>query len=458
MQEKKENTEKEKKGIFERLNLRIKYWIQFLTYDIWRLNTENFSNKKNIFHNILKTIVLTVRNIQEQDLAASARSLTYRTILSIVPILAVLFAIARGFGFEKIVESQVFEYLGGHNKTTIMVINFINNSLQHAQGGVFAGIGIALLLYTVVILFTDIENNFNKIWQISTSRKIQRRITDYVALVLLIPIFMLLQSSLNLLISSSASYFDQFEFIINPLVNLVLNLLPFLLMIIVLTLIYKYIPNVKVKFINALIGGIVAGTAFQIFQMLYVNGQLWITKYNAIYGTFAAIPLLLMWLQLSWFIVLIGAALSYSAQNLNKFLFEKETKNISRRYRDFFTIMIMSTIVKQFVEGDSPLTASQISYKCKIPLKITNDIISELQDIQLILPTPINNDLRNMAYQPALDVHLITVNSLISKIDRKGSEDFLIDVNGTFSAYWRALINTRMSMYETDNDLLLKDI
>lgn len=454
----KKKVERKKKGFIEKTNIRIRYWIDFLTHDIWRLNTENFSNKRNIFHNILKVIVLTVRNIDDQDLAASARSLTYRTILSIVPLMAVLFAIARGFGFEKIIESQLFEYLGGHNKTTIAVIDFINNSLEHAQGGLFAGIGITLLLYTIVILFIDIENSFNRIWQISSGRKIQRRITDYIAIVLLMPIFILLQSSINIFISSSANYFDKLGFILNPLINLLLNVIPYLLVIIILTSVYKFIPNIRVKFLNALIGGVVAGTAFQIFQMFYLNGQLWITKYNAIYGTFAAIPLLLLWLQLSWFIVLIGAALSYSAQNLNKFLFEKETKNISRRYRDFFIITVMSTIVKQFVNGDRPLTASQISYRCRIPLKLTNDIIDELQEIKLVLPTPIDNDVRNMAYQPALDVHLISVNTLISKIDKKGSEDFLIDVNGKYSSYWDALEKTRKSLQDKDGDTLLKDL
>ncbi len=450
--------EKKKKNFIAKINIRIKYWIQFLTHDIWRLSAENFSNKRNIFHNILKVIVLTVRNIQEQNLAASARSLTYRTILSIVPVLAVLFAIARGFGFENIVESQLFEYLGGHNKTTMAVINFINNSLQHAQGGLFAGVGIALLLYTIIILFVDIENSFNRIWQISSARKIQRRITDYFAIVLLLPIFVLVQSSINIFITSSASYFDRIGFIFSPLINFLFNLIPFLFVIVILTIVYKYIPNVKVKFLNALIGGVVAGTALQIFQMIYLNGQLWITKYNAIYGTFAAIPLLLLWLQLSWFIVLIGATLSYSSQNLNKFLFEKETKNISRRYRDFFTITVMSAIVKQFVNGDKSLTPNQISYRCKIPLRLTNDILDELQDIKLVLPTPIDNDVRNMAYQPAIDVNSISVNTLISKIDKKGSEDFLIDVNGKYASYWEALEKTRMSLQDKDGDMLLKDL
>ena len=450
--------QEEELGRVEKLRIKVTDAVNFLSYDIWRLNPENFSNKRNVFYNTLKTIMLTVRNIQEQNIAASSRSLTYRTILSLVPLLAVLFAIARGFGFENIVQSEFFRYMGAENDTLKMVVDFINNSLEHAKGGVFTGVGIGLLLYTVILLFSDIENNFNRIWQVGRGRAIQRRVIDYFAIVLLLPIFMLLNSGLNIMISSSTAYFDTFSYILNPLVTQLLNILPYLLIIFVLTLLYKLVPNTKVKFGNALIGGVVAGTAFQIFQMFYLNGQLWITKYNAIYGTFAAIPLLLLWLQLSWFIILIGAELTYSAQNVRKFSFDKETKNISRRYKDFFTLMIASVIVQRFAEELPPLTADQLSEKCKVPLRLTNIIINDLQEVQIISPTPVANDPKLMAYQPAIDINLITVNLLMTKIDSKGSEDFMIDQNGDYAAHWDALIATRACMYDTDKEVLLKDL
>lgn len=466
--------EEDKPGLFERIRLQIKEWVHFLSYEIWRLNPENFSNKKNVLHNVLKVTMLTVRGVQEQNLGASSRSLTYRTILSLVPMLAVLFAIARGFGFEKILESQIFDFF--NNSDTEMVtdthvdvsettsftietiIKLVNNSLEHAKGGVFAGIGVILLLYTVILLFSDIENSFNRIWGVKKGRSIQRRAVDYFALILLLPIFAVLNYSLTALIQASTGPFDKFSYILDPVVTQVLNFLPFLVMIITLTLLYRFMPNTKVKWASALIGGIVGGIAIQLFQMIYLNGQLWIAKYNAIYGAFAAIPLLLLWVQMSWFIVLIGAELSYSAQNVRKFSFDRETKNISRRFRDFFTLMIASVIVKRFAEGETPLTADQISMKCKIPIKLTNDIIDELHKLQVILPTPTPDDDRVMAYQPALDINLLTVNDLIEQIDKEGSEDFLIDVEGDFARHWNALMDTRMSIYESSTDTMLKDL
>ena len=340
----------------------------------------------------------------------------------------------------------------------LQVTEFIDNSLKHAQGGVFAGVGVILLLYTVFILLSDIENNFNTIWQLSKGRSIQRRVSDYFALIFIMPVFIVLNSTLTLMISSSTVYFDAFSYILNPLVTQFLNILPYFIIILVLTMLYKFMPNTKVKFINALIAGFVAGTALQIFQMIYISGQIWITKYNAIYGSFAALPLLLLWLQLSWNIILMGVELSFSLQNIRKFYFEKETKNISRRYNDFFTILITSLIAKRFAEGSSPLTVNEISEKHSIPIRLTNQIIDLLQEIEIIVPTPSAKDEEIMAYQPAFDINQLSVKLLMKKVDCFGSENFKIDKDVEYSSHWNALMLSRESFYNTENNQLLKDL
>lgn len=494
------------------MRMRVKKLIQFLSYDIWRQNPETLSGKKNILYDTIKTVMLTVRNVQEQNIAAGARSLTYRTVLSIVPLLAILFAIARGFGIENIVESSIFSFMlneetplaqmepatsaeehadgstyvvgpdslqpfvkdqsrakagdvaeavtasGRTRQMLNMLFGLIDNSLEEAKGGgLFAGIGILLFLYTVVLLFDDVEGSFNRIWQITQGRKLHRKVTDYFAFMLLMPIFFVLTNALNF-ISYPQSDVLKIVHILYPIVPRLLNVVPFVIVALMLTLLYKFIPNTRVKFLNALIAGLVAGAAFQFFQMMYLSGQLWITRYNAIYGTFAAIPLMLLWIQLSWFIVLIGAELSYAAQNVRKFSFEKETRTISRRYKDFFTLMIASVIVQHFADEKSPLTADQLSERCKAPARLANDILSELLAIRIISVTPSREDDRVQAYQPAVDINQITVNYLMTKLDEKGSEDFMIDMEGDFNEHWKALIGTRMCMYESKDDVLLKDL
>ncbi len=460
MEENKEKEkEKEKKeGRFSKIKKKVSNLIEFLTYDIWRLDSRHLSGKRNIFYNGVKALIMTVRNSLDLQLNVRAASLTYRTLLSLVPGLAVLFAVSRGFGLQNIIQSQLFTYFPGQKEVLTQVTEFIDNSLQHAQGGVFAGVGVIVLLYTIFILFSDIENNFNTIWQLSKGRSIQRRISDYFALIIIMPVFLILNSGLSLMISSSTVYFDAFSYILNPLVTQVLNILPFLITILVLTLLYKFMPNTKVKFMNAFIAAVVAGTAYQIFQIVYISGQLWITKYNAIYGSFAALPLLLLWLQLSWNIVLMGVELSFSLQNIRKFYFEKETKNISRRYNDFFTILITSLIAKRFATEKLPLTADEISEKHAIPIRLTNQIIDLLQDLQIITPTPWSEDEEIMAFQPAFDINLMSVKSLMDKVDTYGSEDFRIDTDTKFKSQWEALMNSRKSLYNIEGDVLLKDL
>ncbi len=460
MVKKKRNTgeAEDKPDLFERMERKIRNWIQFISYDIWRLNPENFSNKTNFFHNVLKTLILTIRNVQEQNISTNSASLTYRTVLSIVPILAILFAIARGFGFEDMIKGQLFEFMGTENGAAKKIVEFINNSLSQAQSGIFAGIGIVLLLYTAVQLFTDIENNLNAIWKVPKGRSLQRRVSDYFALILFLPVFMVLNSGLNIVISSSSLYSDNYGYILYPILSQLLKILPFLIIILILTLLYKFMPNAKVKFQYALIAGIVAGIAIQLFQMLYLSGQLWITRYNAIYGTFSAIPLMLLWLQTSWLIVLIGAELCFAAQNVRQFSFDKETKDISRRYRDFFTIIIASVIVKRFARQESPLTPEQLSMRCKVPIKLTNDIVELLNDLNIISPTPVENDLREMAFQPAMDINLLTVGYVLKAIDAAGSEDFMIDQKGEFALHWNAIIQSRASVYDSGQNSLLKDL
>ncbi len=502
----------EKPGRRYRLEAKVRELVYFLTYGIWRSNPDTLSNRRNILYNATKIVILTIRNIRELNIAASARSLTFRTLLSIVPLLAIIFAIARGFGIENIMQSSIFNLMTGgspeseiveitqtFDSDTVIVLNqdyisangsgmdlivsnpdspldaestaeevtgdflnllfkLINNSLEEAKGGgVFAGVGILLFLYTVLLLFNDVEKNLNQIWQVRSERSIGRKVIDYTAMVFLIPIFLILVNAMNFL-NYPQNQTLKIIYILYPIIPRMLDIVPYVVIILLFTVLYKLIPNIKVKFKNALIAGILAGIAFQVFQMLFLSGQLWITRYNAIYGTFAAIPLMLLWIQVSWFITLIGAEVSYAAQNVSKFSFEKETRTISRRYKDFFTLIITSLIVKRFASELAPLTADELSEKCKAPSRLTNNIINKLLEIGVISTTPSSDDDRVMAFQPAVDINLITVNYLMSKIDKKGSEDFMIDMNGKYSNHWKALVENRMHLYEGNKDVLLKDL
>ena len=243
-----------------------------------------------------------------------------------------------------------------------------------------------------------------------------------------------------------------------PVMGLVLKMVPFVITSLVFTGLYIFLPNTKVRFFNGLIAGLIAGCAFQLFQNLYISGQIWVSKYNAIYGSFAALPLLLLWLQLSWLICLFGAEIAFASQNVRKFSFERDSQHISRRYKDFLTLLIASLIAKRFAEQQPPFTADALSTTYRIPIRLTSQILFQLKRLGIINEVNYGGDERVIHYQPAMDIHQLTVSYLLDKMDREGSEDFKIDTARLFSPEWKALLKTREDMMRAGEHILLKDL
>lgn len=442
----------------KKLFLKIKQFvidtIRFFTYDIWRISSIDGSVKRVGLYNLLKSFILAVRNIRGAQLNIRAGALTYSTLLSIVPMLAVLFAIARGFGFQNIVQSELFRYFSGQEALLQKAMSFIDQSIEYAKGGVFLGVGIVLLLYTVFSLLSKIENNFNDIWQIKRGRPYIRQFTDYLALIVITPVFLILNAGFSLLLSTAAGQ----EHILSWAIAPVASAIPYLVTTMLFVVLYMYLPNTKVKFGSALFAGLFTGIVFQLFQALYIGGQIWISKYNAIYGSFAALPLLLLWLQLSWFICLFGAELAFAHQNVSKFDFEQETKNISRRYRDFILLAVTHIIIRRFAEGKPPYTADQISEQYRIPTQLTSDTLDMLLRIGVLAETPAEDDKVVPAYIPATDIGRMTVSFLFERVDIYGSENFRIDIKNDFAPEWRTILTMRETVYHKEDSVLIKDL
>lgn len=452
---KKEN----KRPLVDRIRSFIRKTIHFVTYDIWRITANEVSGLKGMYINVIKTIILAVRGFKTENLQTKASALTYSTLLAIVPLLAVLVGIAKGFGVQNMVQQVLLDYFPGHNLEIDKVLEFVENYLSQAQGGVFIGVGLVLLFYTVINLISNIEESFNRIWQNPKSRPWKRRIVDYMALFLILPILMTASGGFSILISTLQNTLLSEYVFLTPIVETILALAPFVIASVAFTAIYILLPNTKVHFLNGFIPGLVAGCAFQIFQMLYISGMIWVSKYNAIYGSFAALPLLLLWLQLSWLICLFGAELSYASQNVKKFSFERDSRNISRRYKDFLTLLIASLIVKQFVNGEKPYTADELSDSYRIPLRITTQILLLLTELNIIVEVNFDDeDDFTTYYQPAIDINRISVGYLLTKMDEYGSENFKIDTTNLFNHEWQAILKTRQDMIETNNQILLKDL
>ena len=448
----------EKPGIGDRISELLSKLIRFITYDIWRITEYEVSGLKRSYIFLVKTIILAVRGFKREDLQTKASALTYSTLLAIVPLFAVIFGVAGGFGLRETVRESVYSYFPGQKSGLDQVFSFVDNYLNMAHGGIFIGIGFVLLFYTVINLISTIEGTFNDIWQIKKSRSWHRKITDYLALFIILPAMMTISSGLSLFISTlSNSFLDEYLFL-TPVADALLNIAPYVITVLLFTLLYILMPNTKVRFPNALAAGFITGCAFQVFQFIYISGQIWVSKYNAIYGSFAALPLLLLWLQLSWLLCLFGAEVAYASQNVKKFSFDRDSKNISRRYKDFLTILVASLIVKRFETGEVPYTSDELSEANRIPIRLTTDILYLLTELDIISEVLIENDERVVHYQPALDINKISVGFLLRKIDEYGSENFKIDTTQKFKEEWRAILKTREDMLEPNNTVLLKDL
>lgn len=431
---------------------------KFLLEDIWRVTDDEVSKKQSLMYNAIKIVTLSVREFTQGRIINKASALTYSTLLAIIPTLAILFAIARGFGFANLLEAQFRSGLGSGKglQTAEVILSFIDSYLSHAKSGVFVGVGLMMLFYTVLLLTYHMERTFNSIWQVKKPRTLYRKVTDYFSMILLLPLLIMLSSGISIFLSTIVKNMEEFA-LLAPIVKFFVRLTPFVLTWAMFTALYIFMPNTKVRLKYAFGPGILAGTAFQAFQYLYIGTQLWVSRYNAIYGSFAAIPMFLLWAQISWSICLYGAQLCYVAQNLRNFSFSKETENISRRYHDFLCTLILSLICKRFRTEQPPYTAESLSDEHKIPIRLTKKILYELQDLNLIRETQNDDDDETVGYLPSVDINRMNVAMLLSRLDTEGSEAFKID-RRRYSVAWEALTKAREEYYESTEKILLKDL
>ena len=248
---------------------------------------------------------------------AKASALTYSTLLAIVPILAVVFAIARGFGYSKYIEVWFRDILASQPQAADIIIEWVNSYLVHAKSGLFLGTGLVFMLYTVLMLLNNIEETFNEIWQVRGSRSIYRSFTNYLAAFFLFPIFIVVTTGFSVVLTTMVSSMPDVLMLGSALRHL-LGFLPYVLLSLLFIGLYVSMPNTRVDWRCAVVPGIIAGVGIQWLQLFYVHSQLWVTGYNAIYGSFAALPLFMLWVQISWTICLFGAEMTFANQHLNR--------------------------------------------------------------------------------------------------------------------------------------------
>lgn len=430
---------------------------KFLTVGIWSVGKDDVPSMRFLFYSILKKLLLAIEFTTTKRITSAAAALTYSTLLAIVPIFAVVFGIARGFGFNKYIEQWFRESFSSQPQVAEIIIGFVNSYLVHTKSGLFLGIGLLFMLFTVMMLISNIERTFNDIWQVKKPRSVFRTITDYTSMLLLVPIVIVITSGISIFF---ATIFKEIEdtMVIGSLAQFFLQLMPYAIMSGVFIALYLFMPNTKVKVGCAIVPGILAGVAMQGLQLFYINSQIWVSSYNAIYGSFAALPLFMLWVQISWLICLFGAELCYANQNMDDYAFKAKTEDLSHRYKTLLCLVISSRICHRFSEGGKPYSALKLKLDTGIPIRIVNDLLYELVQIGVLTEIPSGDKDGESLYQPAECLSRLSVGTLIDRMEAHGKWSLTIDVKRLSSEAWKNIIAERNAYLNSQREVLLKDL
>jgi len=409
---------------------KIKY---FFEKEIWLKELEDLPKSKSFLISQMRVIAMALKGFNEDRCVLRASALTYYSLLSFVPVIAMAFGIAKGFGMEQAIDELVQEGLGAHQEITQNVIEFSHRMLENTKGGLIAGVGVAVLFWSVIKVLGNIERSFNAIWGITKDRTLIKKFTEYLAIMVLGPVLLIVANSASVLVSSSViDVIKQLGFEqVNDGAQFALKLVPYITMWLLLTLVYMVMPNTKVNGKSAFFAAVVAGTIFELVQWVYVYFQIGVAGYNAIYGSFAAIPLFLAWLQLSWLIILFGAELSFAHQNVGQYRLEEESTNISSSYRKRLTLYVLHFIIKRFASGSAAPNFDTILKETKLPYRLLQSILEILERTNIISVLK-SEEYKVWRYQPAVDTDLLTSDYVLTAIEDLGDDEVKHPVNDVY--------------------------
>ena len=432
----------------------------YVQTDIWRVRLQDLKGREHLLVRYLRVLLLALKGFREDNIPLRASALTFFSLLSVVPLMAMAFGVAKGFGLEALLEKELTDQFAGQEEILVQILSFSKSMLENTKGGLIAGFGMVFLLYTVMKLLNNIEVAFNGIWGITQHRPYIRRFTDYLAILIIAPLLSIISSSLTIFIATYISDLTQeVELLgfLRPLVFFLIKLTPFIAIWLLFTLVYIIMPNTKVNFKSALVGGILAGTTYVLIQYVYINFQVGVSRQNAIYGSFAALPLFLIWMQLSWLITLIGAKISFAYQNVEMFEFEKDSIEMSQAFKRRITLIVAHLLVKNFTEGKKSMTVSDLSHELQIPFRMIYRVTRELVDCNIISETAIEGS-KDPGFQPAQDTNHLSVQFVLQTLEDKGFNSIELDhikdsdkINATLDSF-------KSILSETSANKLLKDL
>jgi len=429
---------------------------------IWHTPLSELSKRKTFLIKQLRIIYIAGRSSLKDKVQLRASALTFYTLLSIIPLIAIALAIAKGFGLDQNLENLITDSKNFQSYSEILtpLISRARLTIQETRGGYIAGVGMIILFWSVISLLEQIESSFNHIWQVTSSRVWYRKFTDYLTIMLIAPVILIISSSITVFISTElADYMSRAPILshFKPVVSFLIKFAPFFLLWFILTLLFMVMPNTKVRLWPAFVSGVITGSILMVLQYVYLDLQFGITRLSAIYGGLAAIPLFIIFLQTVWIFVLIGAELCFANQNISRYEFESEALHVSHFQKRALTILIMQMIIGNFAVGDKPVSAEKIGKSLKITVRLVRDILQDLSDAGLVSVIH-EQEMKLRLYQPAIDINKLTVNYVLSRLDRKGTQQQIVLKNKDYFKVVAMLEKFEKLATKSNHNILIKDL
>ncbi|MBL7930357.1 MAG: YihY/virulence factor BrkB family protein [Bacteroidia bacterium] len=430
----------------------IKRSSRFLKHELWKVRLNKVEKRQGILIRQLRVFSLAIKEFRNDNSLITATALTFYSIFSIVPILALIFAIAKGFGYEKTLQEQILNNYGEYADILNNAFIYANSMLANTKGGIIAGFGIVLLLWSVMQLLINIEDSFNRIWEVTHGRSWVRKVTDYLTIMLIGPLLLILSGGLTVALQTKVGGIESLSLIS----AYVMKLFAYLLVSGVFTFLYVVIPNTKVNIKAAFTAGLITACLFELLGWAYIRFQIGANRMNAIYGGFAALPLFFIWLQYSWYVILFGAQLAYANEYVEHYELEDDIKNISTRYRKVIGLMIANLVAKGFYDGQKSLTIKEITDKLDIPPRLARLILYDFVTTGVFVEVLSDND--EIVYQPGITESKFTVKYLIDTMEKKGVNDLAISNTNELTHIHRLMEELDKTMDTDTGHLHIKDI
>jgi len=354
----------------------------FVRRDLWDPAFYQHSLGRRLLVQPGQVVTLVARDFFADRCLLRASALTYASVLAIVPLLALMFALLKGFGVQNQLEPLILEHIAvGSDQIVSQIVAYIDNT----NVGRLGLVGLATLLLTVLTLLSNIEKSFNAVWGVEETRSLFRRFADYFSVVTIGPLLILAAISMTSSLQSTAlvEALKNYSYV-GDLVLFLFKILPFVGMWIAFTALYIFMPNTRVRVSSAFVGGVIGGSLWQLAQFGYVHFQVGVSKYNAIYGTMAALPIFMIWIYLSWLIVLLGLEVSYALQNLGTLRQQIRETSFNQVGHEKVALAVVLLAAKIFHRGERPWGLEQIVTYLQYPPRLVRSEVFRLKNMGIL--------------------------------------------------------------------------